>query len=113
MRGPLQLLGLGTCFICTSLAFETGSANDITAVSGRTSKDYVRARLADGSFAPESDAFAQGGAWKGAMKDVSIDKMTFLDVAHLIAYPLASRAVDAQVIPPNNLSSLCAPRIRS
>src|SRR5580658_518891 len=72
-------------------AFETGGANDITAVSGRTSRDYVRARLANGSFAPESYAFGKGGNWAGAKVDASIDKLNFLDVAHMIAGPLASQ----------------------
>jgi len=51
----------------------------------------MRARQADGSFVPESDVFAQGGSWKGAMKDESIDDMSFMDVAHAIAYPLANQ----------------------
>jgi hypothetical protein len=70
---------------------ETGGANDITAVTGRTSKDYVRKRLADGSFVPEAYAFGKGGSWNGAKADGSIDKMTFLDVAHIIAVPLAGQ----------------------
>jgi hypothetical protein len=70
---------------------ETGGANDITAVSGRTSKDYVRARLANGSFATEAYSFGKGGSWDGAKADSSIDKMTFLDVAHIIALPLAKQ----------------------
>jgi hypothetical protein len=82
---------IGGCLACTSCAFDFGAASDITAVSGRTSKDYVRTRLANGSFASEPYAFAQGGAWKGAMKDFSFDKMTFLDVAHIIARPLADQ----------------------
>jgi hypothetical protein len=85
----LLLLGLGVT--CASQALETGGANDITAVSGRTSKDYVRTRLANGSFAPESYAFGKGGNWAGAKADGSIDKLQFLDVAHVIAVPLASQ----------------------
>lgn len=76
--------------LMAATAFASGS-DDITAVSSRVSSDYVRARQADGSFAPETYAFAKGGAWKGAMTDTSIDKLTFLDVAHVIAYPLASQ----------------------
>jgi hypothetical protein len=91
MSGPLALFAMGACFACSSFAFETGGANDITAVSGRTSKDYVRTRTVDGKFAPESYAFGKGGAWKGAMVDASIDKLDFLDVAHVIADPLATQ----------------------
>jgi hypothetical protein len=91
MRKTLLLLGLGAYSACTGNAFDTGGANDITAVSGRTSPDYVRAKQADGSFAPEPYAFGKGGSWTGAMTDLSIDRMTFLDVAHVIAAPLASK----------------------
>jgi hypothetical protein len=87
----LVILGLGLCLACRSTAFDVGGANDITAVSGRTSPDYVRTRQADGSFTPESYAFGKGGTWSGAMTDSSIDKMTFLDVAHVIALPLAGK----------------------
>jgi hypothetical protein len=66
-------------------------SDDITAVSSRTSSDYVRTRLADGSFAPETYAFARGGEWKGAKQDASMDKVPFLDIAHPIARALASQ----------------------
>ena len=75
----------------TSGALDLGGANDITAVCGRTSPDYVRSRQADGSFTPETYAFGEGGSWSGAMTDLSIDRMTFLDVAHVIATPLAGK----------------------
>ncbi|HEY4989288.1 MAG TPA: hypothetical protein VII09_05740 [Opitutaceae bacterium] len=70
---------------------ETGGANDITAVSGRTSTDYVRTRRADGTFAPETYAFGKGGTWSGAKWDASIDTLNFMDVARVIAVPLASQ----------------------
>jgi hypothetical protein len=82
---------VGACLVCTSFAFERGGANDITAVSGRTSKDYVRTRATNGSFAPETYAFGKGGNWAGQKSDASIDKLNFLDVAHMIANPLASQ----------------------
>jgi len=69
----------------------SSDSDGVTAVSGRTSKDYVRTQLANGSFAPESYAFGKGGIWTGETKDASIDKLTFLDVAHVIAVPLASQ----------------------
>jgi hypothetical protein len=72
-------------------AFSLKDSNDITAVSGRTSPDYVRHRQADGTFTPESYAFGKGGVWGGATKDASFEKMTFLDVAHVIAQPLADK----------------------
>ncbi len=63
----------------------------VTAVSSRASKDYMRAKLPDGSWQPESYAFGEGGQWKGAMNDPAIDNLRFLDVARMIASPLASR----------------------
>jgi hypothetical protein len=85
------LLLLGVFLASRTVAFEIGGANDITAVSGRTSAEYVRTRLANGSFAQETYVFGKGGARPGAMKDETIDKLDFLDVAHLIAGPLAGQ----------------------
>jgi len=69
----------------------TTESDDITAVAARASNDYVRARLANGSFAPESYVFGNGGLWPDGTRDASIDKLTFLDVAHTIAFPLEGR----------------------
>jgi len=65
------------------------SVNGITAISARVSKDYVRARLSDGSLQPETYAFGEGGNWGGELKDFSIDNLKFIDIAHVIASPLA------------------------
>ncbi len=85
------LLGMVAVLTAAAGAFNLRDSNDITAVSGRTSPDYVRRRQADGTFAPETYAFGKGGVWGGAMKDQSFEKMTFLDVAHVIAQPLAEK----------------------
>jgi hypothetical protein len=87
----LGLAGFLSCLPGFASALGAADSSDITAVCGRTSPDYVRSRLADGSFTPESYAFGKGGNWAGATKDFSIDKMTFLDVAHVIAPPLAGK----------------------
>jgi hypothetical protein len=73
-------------------AFDPASANDVIAVSGRASSDYVRVKMADGSYKPEPYAFGEGGMWPGAKADKSMDKTTFLDVARVISVPLASKA---------------------
>jgi hypothetical protein len=65
--------------------------NGITAVSSKVSKDYVRQKLPDGSFQSETYAFGEGGKWEGEIKDLTIDKLRFVDVAHVIAVPLAER----------------------
>jgi len=66
-------------------------AEGITAVSSRVSKDYVRAKLADGSYQPEEYAFGNGGDYGGPIHDDTIDKMSFTDIAKLIAGPLADQ----------------------
>jgi hypothetical protein len=91
MTASVVLSALSLFAVSGLFAFETGGANDITAVSGRTSRDYVRKRLASGSFAAESYVFGKGGPWKGAKADASIDNVDFLDVAQMIAVPLAAQ----------------------
>jgi len=66
--------------------------DDITAVASRASDDYIRERSLDGKLKPERYVFGNGGTWSGAMKDFSMDKLSFLDVAHMIALPLASQS---------------------
>jgi hypothetical protein len=85
------ILGFALGLAARAHALDFGGANDITAVSSKTNSDYVRARQADGSFVPESYAFGKGGVWAGAGQDGSIDKLNFLDIAHMIANPLASQ----------------------
>jgi hypothetical protein len=64
-------------------------SGDITAVSSRVSENYVRAKLPNGSFAPETYAFGKGGFWAGTQRDETIDTYHFIDVARTIAVPLA------------------------
>jgi len=42
-------------------------------------------------FKTETYAFGSGGNWGGDIKDATIDKLNFLDVAKVIAGPLASQ----------------------
>jgi len=63
----------------------------ITAVASKVSSDYVRPKLSDGSFKPEYYSFGDGGNWGGELRDLTVDKLKFLDVAHVIALPLASQ----------------------
>lgn len=70
---------------------DSAGSNDITAVSSRKSKSYVRIQLGNGTFVPESYVFGPGGVWQGDKVDDSIDKLKFKDVAQMIAGPLASQ----------------------
>jgi hypothetical protein len=84
---PLFAILLVACG--TALADRAAAhAEEIAAVSSKVSDDYVRTRLADGSFQPETYAFGKGGYWSGALRDKTIDEMNFLDVARTIAGPL-------------------------
>jgi hypothetical protein len=94
--GTLQLRALFLAGCCTLLfggppvhAFE--GSDGITAVASKASSDYKRARLPDGTFQPEFYSFGKGGNWGGEIKDPTIDKLSFLDVAHVIAVPLAGQ----------------------
>jgi len=67
------------------------NVNGIVAVASKVSSDYVRTKLPNGSFTTEYYAFGKGGHWGGEIRDDSIDKLQFEDVAHVIAEPLAGR----------------------
>lgn len=60
-------------------------AEEIAAVASRVSDDYIRTKLADGSFQTETYAFGEGGYSSGNMRDPSIDKITFMEVARTMA----------------------------
>lgn len=91
----MAMLALATPFVTAfapwARAANFGGEDDITAVSSRASSDYIRVRQADGSYVPETYTFGKGGIWEGAMQDASMDKLTFLSIAHTIAGPLAHR----------------------
>jgi hypothetical protein len=79
-------------FLLLSSAVLGKSADtDLVAVSARTSTDYKREKLPDGTFKPEMVTFGKGGLWAGAQADPSIDKMQFMDVVRAIAGPLAAQ----------------------
>jgi hypothetical protein len=65
---------------------------EFEAVSSKVSRDYVRTKTADGSYAPESYTFAKGGFWSGPLFDPTIDRMDFMDIARTISVPLASQS---------------------
>jgi hypothetical protein len=92
IRNPRALVVLVMLLVQESpLSAAPDPVTGVEAVSSKVAKDYVRARMPDGSFKPEYYAFGEGGFWGGELKDLTIDKMKFLDVAHVIAPPLAGQ----------------------
>jgi hypothetical protein len=63
----------------------------VIAVSSRVSTDYGRSRTADGKYEAEYYAFGEGGHWTSGTNDETIDKLKFMDVATMIAVPLAGQ----------------------
>jgi hypothetical protein len=86
------LLCAHACWIALIISGQLAKGEEFEAVSSKVSRDYVRKKTADGSFVPESYAFAKGGYWSGPMFDPTIDKMDFMDIARTISVPLASQS---------------------
>ena len=84
------LAGLFACRLAPVAAL-LADEGQITAVSARASDDYVRVKLADGTFKTETYTFGNGGRLPGSARDDTIDKLTFEDVAKTIVEPLAKR----------------------
>ena len=63
----------------------------VEAVSSRVATDYVRTKLPDGTYQPEYYSFGKGGYWGGEIKDDTIDKLGFMDIARTIAPSLESQ----------------------
>lgn len=82
------LAGCGLLPAAQPCARAAGGDEEITAVYSRVATDYARTKLPDGSFAPETFAFGEGGRWAGQTGDATIDKLSFIKVARMIAGPL-------------------------
>jgi hypothetical protein len=85
------LAGCGAVLLFQPAALATDGLEGVEAVASKVSKDYVRIKMADGSFQNESYAFGPGGNWGGEIRDLSIEKLNFMDVARVIAVPLATQ----------------------
>jgi len=83
----------------SSTIFAKAPDSEVVAVSARASPDYKREKRPDGSFAPESYTFGKGGRWANSEADPSIDKIPFMDIAHVLAEPLAQRKYVSSVDP--------------
>lgn len=89
-RSARILMGAGA-LLAGPLGALASNDGEIAAVSSQVSRDYSRVKLADGSFQPETYTFGEGGRLAGAPRDPTIDSVTFLDVAKVVAPPLAKK----------------------
>jgi hypothetical protein len=77
---------------CAALLGGIGArAEEVEAIASKVAKDYVRKKLPDGTYQQETYAFGKGDDWRGARVDPTIDKMDFMDVARILAVPLAKK----------------------
>ena len=60
-------------------------------VSSHTYEGYTRPMQADGSFQPETYAFGNGGQWDIAMRDETIDNLSFGQIGRTLAGSLAGQ----------------------
>jgi hypothetical protein len=67
-------------------------SSDAISISSQTYNGYKRTRLPDGTFKPETYAFAEGGYGGGTVAGQPADRVPFLRIAHTIAGPLAGQA---------------------
>lgn len=92
VRGnPGRFLTIAGAFLLILPAVRGGETDDIVAVYSNVSPAYARTRLPGGSFKPETYAFGEGGNLGGVKTDLTIDKLSFTDVAHLIAPSLTAQ----------------------
>ena len=77
------------------------ASEDITAVSSKVHNGYVRVRLQDGSFKPETYAFAVGG-FMSPRSDDSIDKLGFDSISKTIRAQLD----DQKYLPSHDLNKI-------
>jgi len=92
-RTPLRLMAAAAALAAFLAARVQVRAEDtvVTAISAQAADDYVRVKLADGSYQKETYTFGNGGRMVGSTSDASIDKLTFMGVAKVIAGPLEAQ----------------------
>jgi hypothetical protein len=83
-----RLLSIALCIHACAHADET---RGYIWVSSHAWEGYVRAKLPDGSFRRETYAFGRGGKWDIAMKDNTIDNLSFEEIAQMMSAPLAEQ----------------------
>src|SRR5947207_14782455 len=85
-----QLSGIFAFAALSASTCVFGADEPVTAaVASQVSPDYVRAKLPNGSFEPETYAFGEGGYWAGGLDDKTIDKIAFKEVGKVMATALS------------------------
>jgi hypothetical protein len=87
---PLARLLLLAC-LGAPLVNAALQAEEVEAVSSKTAKDYVRRKLPDGTYQPETYAFGKGDNLSGARVDETADSLDFMSVARAVSVPLAQK----------------------
>lgn len=85
----LRAAALG-CAMAVGLA--RAEDGEVVAVYSSVSPGYARVRLADGTFRAETYAFGEGGSLSPKVRDDSIDRLKFRDIARIIAPALAAKS---------------------
>ncbi len=103
MRLQKSLPFFAALLMASSLA--AGNKTLTVSVRGQVAPDYQREKLADGTFKHERYVIANGGKFPGTTTDVSMDKISYPEVAGVVAkhlvkqqYYLAKRAKDADLL---------------
>jgi hypothetical protein len=95
---------LGTA-LCTHPGARADDIRGLIWVSSHAWEGYVRTKMPDGSYKPETYAFGRGGKWDIAMKDDTIDKLSFEEISRIVSVPLAEQGY-VLAVDPNNTGLL-------
>jgi hypothetical protein len=71
------------------LLFPSGMRAETVVISSKVFNGYARERQPDGTYKPESYAFGEGGRWTRPINDPGMEKLKFIDIARVVAGPLA------------------------
>jgi hypothetical protein len=87
---PLAPLLLLACLAAPLVSLSL-RAEEVEAISSKTAKDYVRKKLPDGTYQPETYTFGKGDNLSGARVDETADSLDFMTVARAVSVPLAQK----------------------
>jgi hypothetical protein len=76
---------IAVTILALAVAAAGGAAETVaTAVYAKIGNGYKRAKAKDGSFKPEYYALSNGGLIRGTMNDITVDRVSYRDVAMLV-----------------------------